>query len=76
MCAISGDCLKLCSNIGTIVQYALRTVVSYYLNYINTFVLSGYPDRFLHHLFRKSKGRVYAEGVRVKPTIYKNKCEM
>ena len=40
----------------------LRTVISFYLYYINIFVLSGlfhYSDRFLQHLVWKSKGRVY-----------------
>ena len=40
----------------------LRTVISLYLHCINAFVLSGlfhYPDRFLHHLVRKNKGRMY-----------------
>ena len=40
----------------------LRMVISFYLYYINTLVLSRlfhYPDRFLHHLVQKNKGRVY-----------------
>ena len=38
-----------------------KTVISFYLHYINTFALSGlfhYPDRFLHQLVRKNEGQV------------------
>ena len=40
----------------------LRMVISFYLFWINTFLLSGlfhYPDRFLHHLLQKNEGQVY-----------------
>ena len=39
-----------------------RTVISFYLHHINTFVLSGlfhFPDRFQHHPVRENKGRVH-----------------
>ena len=42
----------------------LRTVISFCLHYINTFVLSKlfhYPERFLHHLVGKNEGRMYLE---------------
>ena len=39
-----------------------RMVISFYLHYINTFVLSRlfyYSERFLHYLVWKNKGQVY-----------------
>ena len=42
----------------------LRTVFSFYLRYINTFMISQlfhYPERFMHHLVGKNEGRMYLE---------------
>ena len=38
----------------------LRTVISFYLHYVNMFALSKgfyFPDRFLHHLVWKNEGQ-------------------
>ena len=38
----------------------IKSVISFYLHYINIFVLSGlshYSDSLLHHLVQKNEGR-------------------
>ena len=49
-------------NLVNALYLLLRTVISFYLHHINTFVLSGlfhFPDRFQHHPVRKNEGPVH-----------------